>query len=102
MQIVATDIPDKAHASMFRPDLSVMSAKVITQRNKRTVFDLANVPDDNLRLSNTSMRMESKTRCVTGRQAPGTMIDALQQVLVLLSQLAGILIRVCSQIPYIN
>eukprot|EP00957_Ditylum_brightwellii_P018779 1411485-Ditylum_brightwellii.AAC.1 len=88
MQIVAIDIPDKAHASMFCPDLSVMSAKVITQRNKQTAFNLASVPEDSLRLSNTSMRMESKTRCAAGRQAPGTMIDALQhlrKVLMLLS-----------------
>eukprot|EP00957_Ditylum_brightwellii_P113636 8663948-Ditylum_brightwellii.AAC.1 len=80
MQIVATDIPDKAHASIFRPDLSVMSAKEITRRNKQTAFNLASVPGDSLKLSNTSTRMESKTRCAARRQVPGTMIDALQHL----------------------
>eukprot|EP00957_Ditylum_brightwellii_P055480 4204023-Ditylum_brightwellii.AAC.1 len=80
MQIVATDVPDKAHASMYRPDLSVMSVKVSTQRNKWTAFNLSSVQDDGLKLSKTSMRMESKTRCATGRQEPGTMIDALQHL----------------------
>eukprot|EP00957_Ditylum_brightwellii_P027500 2078441-Ditylum_brightwellii.AAC.1 len=66
MQIVATDIPDKAHVLMFCPDSSVMSAKVITRRNKWSAFNLDNVPEDSLRLSNASMKMESKTHCEPG------------------------------------
>eukprot|EP00957_Ditylum_brightwellii_P083837 6372500-Ditylum_brightwellii.AAC.1 len=80
MQIVATDVPDKAHASMFCPDSSVMSAKVSTLRNKQTAFNLSSVQEDGLKLSKTSMRMESKTRCATRRQEHGTMIDALQHL----------------------
>ena len=90
--MVATVEPDSAHASMERPDSSVMSASVMTRRKSRTAFSFSSVQEDGLRLSNTSMSMESKSRCVAGRQAPGTMIDALlhlKKVLMLPSQDAG-------------
>eukprot|EP00957_Ditylum_brightwellii_P166798 12695942-Ditylum_brightwellii.AAC.1 len=88
---VATCVPDSAQALMFRPDSSVMSAKVSTRRCKLTAFSLSSVHVDGLKRSKTSMRTESKTRCAAGCQEPGTMIDALQhfrKVLMLLSQLA--------------
>eukprot|EP00957_Ditylum_brightwellii_P157211 11964918-Ditylum_brightwellii.AAC.1 len=65
---------------MFCPDLSVMSAKVSTLRNKQTAFNFSSVQEDGLKLSKTSMRMESKTRGATRRQEPGTMINALQNL----------------------
>eukprot|EP00957_Ditylum_brightwellii_P154537 11761516-Ditylum_brightwellii.AAC.1 len=92
MQMVATVEPDSAHTSMERPDSSVMSASVITWRKSRTAFSFSSVHEDGLKLSNTSMSMKSKSHCVAGRQAPGTMMDALQhlkKVLMLPSQDAG-------------
>eukprot|EP00957_Ditylum_brightwellii_P127468 9720189-Ditylum_brightwellii.AAC.1 len=65
---------------MEHPDLSVISAKVITRRNSRTAFSFSSVHGDGLKISNTSTRMESKSRCETGCHAPGTMIDALQHL----------------------
>eukprot|EP00957_Ditylum_brightwellii_P092991 7080074-Ditylum_brightwellii.AAC.1 len=70
MQIVATEVPGKAHASMERPDLSVISANVVTRRNSRTAFSFSSVQGGGLKLSNTSIRMESKSRCATGCHAP--------------------------------
>eukprot|EP00957_Ditylum_brightwellii_P075046 5702735-Ditylum_brightwellii.AAC.1 len=69
-----------------------MSASVSTQRKSQTKLSFSGVPDEGLKDSNLSMRMESRTRCVLGRHAPITVIDALQhlrRVLTLLSQLAG-------------
>eukprot|EP00957_Ditylum_brightwellii_P029683 2243655-Ditylum_brightwellii.AAC.1 len=68
-----------------------MSAKVITQ-DKQTAFNLPSVHEDGLKLSKTSMRMDSKARCATRCHEPGTMMDALQhlrKVIMLHSQLAG-------------
>eukprot|EP00957_Ditylum_brightwellii_P085133 6472873-Ditylum_brightwellii.AAC.1 len=65
---------------MERPDSSVMSASVITRRKSQTAFSFSSVHGDGLKLSNISMRMKSKSRCVAGCQAPGTMMDALQHL----------------------